>query len=77
MLHPSQDTMAPASSLWVLRQCAHGACFQGLSLVHFLAQPEPFWSHLPVSPSLIDWGKIMYTTFPTKCAYVELKRGRV
>jgi hypothetical protein len=23
---------------------------QGLTLVHFSAQPKPFWSHLPVSP---------------------------
>ena len=29
---------------------------QGLTLVHFSAQPKPFWSHLTVSPCLIDWG---------------------
>jgi hypothetical protein len=29
------------------------------------AQPEPFWTHLPVSPCLIDWGKIMHPTYPT------------
>jgi len=36
--------------------------WQGLTLVHFSAQPQPFWSHLPVSPAYvspceIDWGK--------------------
>ena len=50
---------------------------QGLTLVHFSAQPKPIWSHLPVSPCLIDWGKIMHPTYPTKCAYVEPKSGRV
>jgi hypothetical protein len=25
--------------------------YQGLTLVHFSAQPKPFWSHLPVSLS--------------------------
>ena len=50
---------------------------QGHTLVHFSAQPKPFWSHLPVSPCLIDWGKIMHHTYPTKCAYVEPKSGRV
>ena len=39
---------------------------QGLTLVHFSAQPKPFWSHLPVSPCLIDWGIIMHPTYPTK-----------
>ena len=37
---------------------------QGLTLVHFSAQPKPFWSHLPVSPCLIEWGKIMHPTYP-------------
>ena len=32
----------------------------GLTLVHFSARPEPFCSHLPVSPCLIDWGKTMH-----------------
>ena len=50
---------------------------QGLTLVHFSAQPKPFWSHLPVSPCLKDWGKFMQPTYPTKCAYVEPKSGRV
>jgi len=50
---------------------------QGLTFVHFSAQPKPFWSHLPVSPCLIDWGKIMHPTYPTKCNYVELRSGRV
>jgi hypothetical protein len=30
---------------------------QGLTFVHFSAQQKPFWSHLPVCPCLIDWGK--------------------
>ena len=38
---------------------------QGLTLVHFSAQPKPFWSHPPLSPCLIDWGKIMQPTYPT------------
>jgi hypothetical protein len=50
---------------------------QGLTLVQFSAQPKPFRSHLPVSPCLTDWGEIMYRTYPTKCAYVEPKTGRV
>ena len=50
---------------------------QGLTIVHFSAQPQPFWSHLPVSPCLIDWGKIMHPTYPTKRAYVEPNSGRV
>jgi hypothetical protein len=44
---------------------------------YFSAQPKPCWSHLPVSPCLIDWGEIMHPTYPTKCAYVEPKSGRV
>ena len=52
---------------------------QGLTLVHCSAQPKPFWStsHLPVSRCLIDLGKIMHPTYPTKCAYFEPKSGRV
>ena len=30
---------------------------QGLTLVHFSAQLKPCWSHLFLSPCLIDWGK--------------------
>ena len=30
--------------------------WQGLTLVHFSAQPKPFWSDLPVSPCLLDRG---------------------
>jgi len=48
-----------------------------LTLVHFSAQPKSFWSHLHVSPCLIDWGKVMHPTYPTKCAYFEPKSGRV
>jgi len=36
---------------------------QGLTLIHFAAQPKLFWSHLPVSPSLVDWGEIMHPTY--------------
>ena len=43
---------------------------QGLTLVHFSAQPKPCWSHLSLSTCLIDWGKIMHPTYPTKCAYM-------
>jgi len=52
---------------------------QGLTLVHFSAQLKPFWStsHLSVSPCLIEWGKIMHLTNPTKCAYIEPESGRV
>jgi hypothetical protein len=50
---------------------------QGLTLDHYSAQPKPFWSHLPVSLCLIDWGKIMRPTYPTKCAYAEQNSGRV
>jgi len=39
---------------------------QGLTLVHSSAQPKPFWSHLTVSPCLIDWGKLMHPTYHTK-----------
>jgi len=53
------------------------AFHQGLTLVHFSAQPMPFWSHTHVSLCLIDWGKIMHPTYPKKCAYIELKSGRV
>jgi len=49
----------------------------GLTLVHFTAQPKPFWSHLPASPCLIDEGKIMHQTHPTNCAHVEPKSGSV
>ena len=41
---------------------------QGLTLVHFSAQPTPCWSHLCLSACLIDWGEIMHPTYPTKCA---------
>jgi hypothetical protein len=50
---------------------------QGLILVHVSAQLEPCWSHLCLSPCLIDWGETMHPTYPTRCAYVELNGGRV
>ena len=53
------------------------AAGQGLTLVRFSAQPKPFWSHLHVPPCLIKWGIIMTPTYPSKCAYVEPKSGRV
>jgi len=58
---------------WCEKQGGGG---QGLTLVHFSAQPKPFWSHLPVSHCLIDWGKPMHPTYPTKYAHVESKSGR-
>ena len=51
--------------------------YQGLTFVHFLAQPKPSWSHLPVSPCLIDWEIIMHPTDPTNGANIEPKSGRV
>jgi len=54
---------------------ASAAAAQGLTLVHSSAQPQPFWSHLPVSPCLIDRGEIMHPTYPT--ASVEPKSERV
>jgi len=33
--------------------------------------------HPLVSPCLVDWGKTMLPTYPTKCAYVEPRSGRV
>ena len=36
------------------RALARAARAQGLTLVQFPAQPKPLWSHLPVSPCLID-----------------------
>jgi len=66
------------STVPCMPMCTTALAFtQGLTLVHFSAQPVPFWSHLPVSPCLIDWGKIMHPTYPTKCAYVEARSGRV
>ena len=41
---------------------------QGLTLVHFSAQPKPCRSHLFLSPCLIDWGEMMHPTLPAKCA---------
>jgi len=37
---------------------------QGLTLVHFSAQPQPFWSHLHVPPCLIDWEKSCLQRIP-------------
>jgi len=46
-----------------LKNASALACPQGLTLVHFPSQPEPFWSHLPVSPCLIDKLQIMHPTY--------------
>ena len=35
------------------------------------------FGHLLLSPCLIDWGKSMHQTYPTKCAYVDPKSERV
>jgi hypothetical protein len=59
------------------RQQTAATAGQGLTLVHVSAQPMLFCSHLLVPPCLIDWGGIMHPTYPTKCAYVEPKSGRV
>jgi len=48
--------MAGSTPSW--KSMRSGASHQGLTLLHFSAQPKPFWSHLPVSPCLIDWGGI-------------------
>jgi len=57
----------------LIKKASNAAYGQGLTVVHLSAQPEPFWSHLPVSRCLIVWGDIMHPTYPTKCAYVEPK----
>jgi len=59
----------------LLRQlhAARGAQGKGLTPVDFLAQPKPFWSHLPVSPRLIDWGEIMHSRYATKSAMLSRK----
>jgi hypothetical protein len=56
--------------------CVYRAARQGLTFVHFSAQLKPFWSHLPVDPCLIDWGKIMHPTYSTNNAYVEPKEWK-
>ena len=49
---------------------ARGAFFQGLTLLHFSAQPKPSShhsvSHHSVSLYLMDWGEIMHSTYPTE-----------
>ena len=52
-------------------------CGQGLTLVRYSAQPKPFCSHLPVSPCLIDGGKSIHPTCPTKYACTESNSERV
>jgi tRNA 2-selenouridine synthase len=49
---------------------------RGLHSSTFQLNPSRF-GHLPVSPSLIDWGKIMHPTYPTTCAHVDPNTGRV
>jgi len=57
-----------------------GAGGKGLHLlVHFSAQPKPFWSHLPlpaVSPCLMTGGNSCTQRIP-RIAYVEPECGRV
>jgi len=49
---------------------------QGLTLVHFAAQPVPFWSHLPGSPCLIDWGEIMHPTYSHKMCLRRVEKWK-
>ena len=81
---PPPPTLPPTTSISRRRRTCPRRCAasgarsgQGLILVQFSAQPQPFWSHLLVSPCLKDRGEIMHLTYPTKCAYVEPKSGRV
>jgi hypothetical protein len=46
---------------------------RGLHSSTFQLNPSRF-GHIPC---LIDGGKTMHPTYPTKCAYVELNSGRV
>jgi hypothetical protein len=65
------------AQLCVLRGVGFAGVGQGLIIVHFPAQPMPFWSQLPVPPGLIDWGDIMQPRYRTQIAYVEPRSGRV
>jgi len=56
---PLPETLAERALLLAAKVLAR---YQGLTHVHFSAQPKPFRSHLPVSPCLKDWGKIMHPT---------------
>jgi len=51
---------------WSMWTSGTSAARQGLTLVHFPAQPKLFWSHLPMFPCLMDWGKIMQPTLSHK-----------
>jgi hypothetical protein len=46
---------------------------QGLTLVHFSAQPKPFLSHRPVSPCVIDWGKSCTRRIPQNVLMLSRK----
>jgi len=75
---PSRYQRRTATGSSCTAPCGYTACAswgQGLTLLHFLAQPKPFWSHLPVSPCLIDLGGVMHQTYHTKCACAEPKSG--
>jgi len=57
-------------------------CQQGLTLVHFSAQPEPFLTLKPspqrlITPSIPRHQHPLNTPRHTKSAYVELNGGRV
>jgi len=50
----------PAAAASTRPSHSWGGGWQGLILVHFSAQPKPCWSHLCLSPCLIEWGKIRH-----------------
>ena len=58
-LHRGVAELAAAGAAAANERAEQAERRQGLTLVHLSAQPKPFWSHLPVSPCLIDWGEIM------------------
>ena len=49
---------------------------KGLYSSTFQLKPSRF-GHILVSPCLIDWGRTMLQTYPTKCAYFKPKSERV
>jgi hypothetical protein len=60
--HPNQETL-----IRMVDSCIELGRGQGLTLVHFSAQPEPFLSLTPRN----------HTACTSQSAYVELKGGRV
>ena len=51
-------------------------CDKGLHSSTFQLNLSRF-GHTSLPPCLIDWGKLMHPTYPTKYAYVEPESGRV